>query len=525
MSYTRFFMGTLAIVMLFIAGCGAAASAPPVDLPAPVVGRITVGTPDATGKATITGTEGAVPGGSIVLAINSRLEGSASLLWKLTDALVPAAHAQTLPEICSFLGHFCAIADADGSFVLIVDALIGDDIIIVIIDEEGIEVTDRVSFIIPSTSLAIGLCESADSVGAMTDLMSIGGDPLSLYEGKDSKPNRLKYKSFELPLPGCYARSIAFAPAASVGAWVAVASDLDNLLWIALTSGGDFITADTYELDDRPLALAFVGEAGHLAIVLETSTGFAVGRLSLVDGTIDNLIALPEPTSAYEFTELIDLEVIGPFNDGGYLGAVILAGSDGSSTGYFMHFFETSTYHLSTVASDALYLNSPTIFGPNAHIVDSAMSLGSATTGDLSIIFSDDFNNELWIAALQRSGANVNLVNDNASLFQANVHPQTPPNGLAPPVLGTSPKRLAVGVSTGLANIYPVAYVLIEGSSAYNMWKAVNFAQNPQHYADNIPGAADPDLIAVDTADKSILIGDAGLLDILDASSFWFSDL
>ena len=129
------------ILMATAAGCGGttavgAATAPPVDLPAPVVGRIDVGTPDATGKSTITGTPGAVEADTIVMAINENLE-VASALWKVTDALFPAAYAQSLPSVCSETGHACTTSASDGSFELQIDASIGDSIIIVLLDEEG----------------------------------------------------------------------------------------------------------------------------------------------------------------------------------------------------------------------------------------------------------------------------------------------------------------------------------------------------------------------------------------------------
>ena len=107
----------LALLLFAVAGCGSA-SAPPVDLPAPITGRIDVSSPDADGNVTITGSAGAVEGASLFMAVNESVSASLQLL----DALVPSAYAGSFPAVCYEAGHACAVAESDGSFVIILQA-------------------------------------------------------------------------------------------------------------------------------------------------------------------------------------------------------------------------------------------------------------------------------------------------------------------------------------------------------------------------------------------------------------------
>ncbi len=112
--------GLRAVALMGLALClvdcgGAASSAPPVSIPAPVVTKIRIDTPD-NGISTITGEAGAVTGGNIVRAVNLTQEGLAywwePLFWG-------TAYAQTTNETTS---------NADGSFTLDIEAAIGDQI-------------------------------------------------------------------------------------------------------------------------------------------------------------------------------------------------------------------------------------------------------------------------------------------------------------------------------------------------------------------------------------------------------------
>ncbi|HPM42044.1 MAG TPA: hypothetical protein PLY45_06380, partial [bacterium] len=136
------------ILTFFLAGCGSQASAPPVDLPAPVAGFIEVSSPDADGNVTVTGSEGAVPGGAIVMIVNE--SASASLIAPMIGAFVSEAYAaDDLPAICSEPGHSCTVADSDGKFVVVIAAAEGDTLTIGIIDSEGNWISELLTESVP----------------------------------------------------------------------------------------------------------------------------------------------------------------------------------------------------------------------------------------------------------------------------------------------------------------------------------------------------------------------------------------
>ena len=140
------FLGSM-VGGLISGGCGAGASAPPVSLPAPVTGRITVTSPDDSGAALVAGDEGAVEGGAIVHAVNETQAGSTALRLL---SLIPSAHAQTsLPEICSRSFHACIVAEADGSFELEIPASAEDEIGVELLNTSGIVVSDRIRHPVP----------------------------------------------------------------------------------------------------------------------------------------------------------------------------------------------------------------------------------------------------------------------------------------------------------------------------------------------------------------------------------------
>lgn len=137
------------VLLAGLVGCGGV-SAPPVSLPAPVTGRIVVSSPDASGNISINGESGSVPGGSLVLAVNSSVSAS-NLPMKVLDLLVGNAYAaDTMPSICSSAGHVCAYADSLGAFSIIIAGSINDEIIIVIIDPvSGKEISERLVRTVP----------------------------------------------------------------------------------------------------------------------------------------------------------------------------------------------------------------------------------------------------------------------------------------------------------------------------------------------------------------------------------------
>lgn len=115
--------------------CGGS-SAPPVSIPAPVTGRITVSTPDDEGLSLVVGDDEAVSADAIVLVIN---EDKANVAWKLLDLIIPNLLAQSFPARCSLVGRACAQADSNGAFSVEIEAEGEDEITIRVIDTAGNE--------------------------------------------------------------------------------------------------------------------------------------------------------------------------------------------------------------------------------------------------------------------------------------------------------------------------------------------------------------------------------------------------
>lgn len=141
------------MALLGLAGCttGSGASAPPISLPAPVTGRMTVTGSDESGVALVIGDEGAVPAGSVVHAINGSKETVALRVIEMGLGWVSEARAQTgLPEICSRTFHACAVADATGSFEISIPAAADEDIVVEVLDPAtGSRISERFHHPVP----------------------------------------------------------------------------------------------------------------------------------------------------------------------------------------------------------------------------------------------------------------------------------------------------------------------------------------------------------------------------------------
>ncbi|HSA58772.1 MAG TPA: hypothetical protein VLJ37_03730 [bacterium] len=147
---------------LFVAGgcstTGVGASAPPISLPAPVTGRMTITSPDETGAALVVGDEGAVPAGSLVHAFNAtqdpaglRVSGnlSASLMSALLSPISSAQAESSFPEVCGHAFHACAVAGADGSFEITLSAENDQEIVVEILNNDGFQISERLRRPVP----------------------------------------------------------------------------------------------------------------------------------------------------------------------------------------------------------------------------------------------------------------------------------------------------------------------------------------------------------------------------------------
>lgn len=137
------------MIVLGLGGCGtttgSGASAPPISLPAPVTGRMTVAGPDESGVALVVGDEGAVPAGAVVHAINGSKETVTLRFIEMGLSWIPEAHAQTtLPEVCNRTFHACALAGSDGSFEISILAAEDEEIVVEILDPtSGQRISER----------------------------------------------------------------------------------------------------------------------------------------------------------------------------------------------------------------------------------------------------------------------------------------------------------------------------------------------------------------------------------------------
>lgn len=135
-------------------GCSSGASAPPVSLPAPVSGRLTVTSPDEDGVALVIGDEGAVPADSLVHVVNESRTSASLIDFSVVIAVLdpfPAAEAQaSFPATCSRSFHACEVADADGSFEIEINASEGDSILVGLLDQAtGFTISERVRHPVP----------------------------------------------------------------------------------------------------------------------------------------------------------------------------------------------------------------------------------------------------------------------------------------------------------------------------------------------------------------------------------------
>ena len=99
---------TAFLMALILWGCGSGSvSAPPVSLPAPVTGRITVSSPDESGEVTVVGEEGSVSNSAYVMAINEEQDVTAfHFIFPISFQSVQA-QTSSFHSICERTGRAC----------------------------------------------------------------------------------------------------------------------------------------------------------------------------------------------------------------------------------------------------------------------------------------------------------------------------------------------------------------------------------------------------------------------------------
>jgi hypothetical protein len=508
-----------------LAACGSV-SAPPVDLPAPVVGRIDAGGPSDAGKTTITGQPGAIEqeaidAGALVLAENQRLAGTQSSLWKVTDALFPSAYAQEVPfpSVCSQTGRACAQPESDGSFSVEVDAVVGDTIdVYLIYADSGAQRSSIVSVTVPAGS-NVASCEETSSEGRLMDLANVGGTPFVLFEGNGTQPNTLTIGADAYSIPGCYAQSITFYPFAQDDILVAIASSSDNILWVGRWNGSQIVMGRTFVLDSSviPQKVAFDGNSTYFLVgVYNSSTSESqVKQITVADGTEGSTYTV----SSSGLMSTLALRTIGPFADTNYLGMVV-NGSGGTDTR--ISFFETSSMGEATGPFGPYGINNDIglpYTDPNSYIT-SDINFGLNPSGNVvKILIADRGNQSFYVATVEyHTSATPVTLSDSASSFGADLQPLS--SGVSDEIAPSptvTPRKFAVGVATE-----PMAYVLTDEAI---LWKLFNYPIGGSANQQQLPlsgyGITDPIAVAVDDVVESLIIGDGTLAGIVDVSSLW----
>lgn len=486
--YIYYFAVLLALAAM--AGC-ASASAPPVDLPAPVTGQIDISSPSAEGKVTITGSEGAVTGGATVLAINE--SAAETSLWQLTDFLFPKAYAQALPSVCDLAGRVCAVAESDGSFTMEIDAVVGDQIILVLIDEDGEEISDRTTVAVPAGS-GIVACGSSFE-GNLVDIADVGGVVYSLFEGSADSANKLIIGSSEFEIPGCYARDVAVIEESTGSILIAAVSSSDNTLWIGRWNGESLTLGLTYTMDIAPYRAAFAGDSTEV-IVAGTGNSAQVDLISVADGSTTHSLT----TNNTGENGITALNVIGPFADSGYLGIVVAS----DAAGYYLTFFLASSLANVTANPGEIFLsaNAMGIGGDDPVVADA--SLGS-DNGEIRFIISDRQSIDPAFRSIRVAlsvqpialSDNASSLNDLSidSAYALEVLPST----------FTYPRKYVQFSSGSTSN----AYVLTDDSYLWRIGNCFSPGAMTQTFISLSSELPDPIAIAIDDTGTSLMGGNA----------------
>lgn len=481
----------VAVLTIAVMTCCAKASAPPVELPAPVTGQIDVGAPSAEGKATITGNAGAVTGGSTVLAINE--SAVTASLWQVTDLFFPKAYAQTLPAVCDLVGRACAAAESDGSFTMEIDAIVGDQIILVLIDEDGEEISDRVTVTVPAGS-GIVACGSGFE-GNLVAIANLGGVVYALHEGSTDYANRIFIGSQEFEIPGCYAKDIAVIEESAGSILIAVVSGTDNKLWIGRWNTANITMGLTYTTDITPEKLAFTDDPTEV-IVAGVGNSVQVDLISIADGSTTHSLVTNNTNEA----GVTALNAIGPFADGNYLGIVVA--SDASE--YYLTFFLTSS--LANVTSNPgeilLSANAMGIAGDDPVVADAGLGSDS---GEIRFIISDRQSSDPAFRSIRVAiGVQPIMLSDNASSFDDLSIDSAYAIEVIPNTF-TYPRSYVQFSSTAGAN----AYVLTDDSYLWRVENCFSVGAITQTFFSLSAELPDPIAIAIDGTGTSLTGGNA----------------
>ncbi|MBN1282980.1 MAG: hypothetical protein JXA24_04320 [Proteobacteria bacterium] len=379
-SYT----GPILAIALLWAGCGSV-SAPPIDLPAPITGRIDVSTPDADGNVAVSGSEGAVTGGALVMVVNESETAGLDLL----RYIVRSAFAADLPEICGETGHACEYSEEDGSFTMGIAAAAEQELTIGLIHaDSGAWRSPTITVTVPKPAEPEENCAGKGLTGAVADIAiaPVSGVPILLKQGTDTTTNTLVIGASgetTVKINGCYAHSIA-AKEVSGADRIVVTSKDDKTVWMGTFEGGAFTDKRSFTMQNEPMHAIFLPVPSPVkAPIVATRTGDSVvlSFVSMIDGTIISTMDLylgSVPLTG--LTKSLSISVI-ENDEGKYIGALLTQTT--SAVNSYLTIFEADNLthkatwqradagDMDTMVSASLYIDASNEFIRVA-IVDSA---------------------------------------------------------------------------------------------------------------------------------------------------------
>jgi hypothetical protein len=534
----RFLIIFLAGLMWWAMNCGGTTagggvSAPPIELDAPITGRITIGAPDATGKVIITGSPGAAEPGSIMMAVNeAQTSASISKLAKVT--------VEEIEEICAEPGSYFTVVRSDGSFeIILFDTETGDFIFLVLINELCEELTERAFFSIPdmTTELELGLCAGEDVDRSVADLLNLDGEYILLQKGDENNSNLLTVDVYPIPIPGCHARQLGVIPDVNSGKVVAI-SDKDKWVFSATYSGRLISNVDTYQLEHEPLAMAYIGDPDIAAMALRTPTGLAVAHVDLNDGSIPLQVSIPEPTSPeHALSDVVTMKSTGPFENGEFLIVLIMKGGSTDERLSYLAFFNGTTLKNMTMGAETLPMDQQLLIGSPPGPATDDITDAVITDFDYKTFMivanhgmqllhirgiSGEFNGQVQVLDLHNALVDYSeLILDRASFFNRDVAP-----------LDSPPRKLALGHNDVGEKIL---YFIADEPGLFMATKLFSTSVDPNVTSTRIEGLVDPVAIATfeNLAVQSILIADEEPTfdldviegaEIFDVSDSWIYD-
>ncbi len=231
-------------------------------------------------------------------------------------------------------------------------------------------------------------------------------------------------------------------------------------------------------------------------------------------------MAIPSPSvTGTTITGILSLGAIGPFaGDGGWLGAVVQYGFNGSYVEYFTTMFNAKT--MANLSSGANQSFDMALFGtplPPSDLLDAKI------VGDLGVLnrpvimlVADHGDSLLQVLRLKLDISNYAELDVSSVGSMSNIYFES---------LGSSdqistvaaPRRMALGQMGSSA----LAYVLTDQPS---LWQVLNYGQplSSSQLQDDLTGiVTDPIGLGLDDVTQTLYAGDASLGSFVDLSTLW----